>query len=208
MAIDHWPTVNSHFHCLGWHCSCRHAELIPFLSSEVSLFLLQDCVMVGLHTCGDLASSTLRLFTAKPEIKAVCSVGCCYHLLSEECEFQKGMRVLFLKQFIQCTFVSHGFGFDYPQILGSWGWPNMDPREMRGAVIHHPFLPPKPEVSFEGVMILETFLRQWEHSFCHLHRCPWPVAFITQGTCCQYDLGQGRGTLINVFCSVNLVIES
>lgn len=40
--------------------------------------------MVGLHTCGDLAPSTLRMFTAKPELAAVCSVGCCYHLLSEE----------------------------------------------------------------------------------------------------------------------------
>lgn len=42
--------------------------------------------MVGLHTCGDLAPSTLRMFVAKPELAAVCSVGCCYHLLSEEFE--------------------------------------------------------------------------------------------------------------------------
>ncbi|XP_029452957.1 methyltransferase-like protein 25 isoform X7 [Rhinatrema bivittatum] len=46
----------------------------------------QDSVLVGLHTCGDLAPTTLRLFAAKPEIKAMCSVGCCYHLLSEEFE--------------------------------------------------------------------------------------------------------------------------
>ncbi|KFQ19609.1 Methyltransferase-like 25, partial [Merops nubicus] len=49
---------------------------------------LEDCMMVGLHTCGDLAANTLRIFTAKPEIKAVCSVGCCYHLLSEQFENQ------------------------------------------------------------------------------------------------------------------------
>ncbi|XP_029452952.1 methyltransferase-like protein 25 isoform X2 [Rhinatrema bivittatum] len=47
---------------------------------------LEDSVLVGLHTCGDLAPTTLRLFAAKPEIKAMCSVGCCYHLLSEEFE--------------------------------------------------------------------------------------------------------------------------
>lgn len=47
-------------------------------------FLLQDAMLVGLHTCGDLAPSSLHMFTAKPELKAVCSVGCCYHLLSEE----------------------------------------------------------------------------------------------------------------------------
>ncbi|XP_007901972.2 methyltransferase-like protein 25 isoform X1 [Callorhinchus milii] len=47
---------------------------------------IEDSMMVGLHTCGDLASNTLRIFIAKPELKAVCSVGCCYHLLSEEYE--------------------------------------------------------------------------------------------------------------------------
>ncbi|NXU65618.1 MET25 protein, partial [Horornis vulcanius] len=51
---------------------------------------LEDCMMVGLHTCGDLAANTLRIFAAKPEIKAVCSVGCCYHLLSEQFENQEG----------------------------------------------------------------------------------------------------------------------
>ncbi|KAK1790403.1 hypothetical protein P4O66_014310, partial [Electrophorus voltai] len=45
---------------------------------------LEEAVMVGLHTCGDLASSSLRMFGAKQELRAVCSVGCCYHLLSEQ----------------------------------------------------------------------------------------------------------------------------
>uniref|UniRef100_A0A8C6W884 Methyltransferase like 25 n=1 Tax=Nannospalax galili TaxID=1026970 RepID=A0A8C6W884_NANGA len=49
---------------------------------------LEDCLMVGLHTCGDLAANTLRIFTSKSEVKGVCSVGCCYHLLSEEFEGQ------------------------------------------------------------------------------------------------------------------------
>ncbi|XP_053320937.1 probable methyltransferase-like protein 25 [Spea bombifrons] len=44
----------------------------------------KEAIMVGLHTCGDLAPNTLRIYTTKPEIKAVCSVGCCYHLMSEE----------------------------------------------------------------------------------------------------------------------------
>ncbi|XP_072311169.1 probable methyltransferase-like protein 25 [Eucyclogobius newberryi] len=45
---------------------------------------LKAAVLVGLHTCGDLAPSSLRMFVAKTELTAVCSVGCCYHLLSEE----------------------------------------------------------------------------------------------------------------------------
>ncbi|XP_007517260.1 probable methyltransferase-like protein 25 isoform X2 [Erinaceus europaeus] len=50
---------------------------------------LEDCLVVGLHTCGDLAPNTLRIFTSKSEVRSVCSVGCCYHLLSEEFESPK-----------------------------------------------------------------------------------------------------------------------
>ncbi|XP_054844444.1 probable methyltransferase-like protein 25 [Eublepharis macularius] len=71
-----------------------YSPLTSYITAETELSDivtdLEDCVMVGLHTCGDLAPSTLRIFTSKPEIKAVCSVGCCYHLLSEEHETQKG----------------------------------------------------------------------------------------------------------------------
>ncbi|XP_068611340.1 probable methyltransferase-like protein 25 [Brachionichthys hirsutus] len=62
--------------------------LTSFVTAETELRELidelQDAVMAGLHTCGDLAPSTLRMFVAEPELAAVCSVGCCYHLLSEE----------------------------------------------------------------------------------------------------------------------------
>ncbi|XP_007431353.1 methyltransferase-like protein 25 isoform X3 [Python bivittatus] len=69
----------------------------------------QDCVIVGLHTCGDLAPSTLRLFNAVPEIKAVCSVGCCYHLLSEEHEMhEEGTRGI--------------WGFPLSRYLKEEGW--------------------------------------------------------------------------------------
>ncbi|XP_037741645.1 methyltransferase-like protein 25 isoform X2 [Chelonia mydas] len=65
----------------------KMSELIDSIANFCGI--KQDCIMVGLHTCGDLAPNTLRIFTAKPEIKAVCSVGCCYHLLTEEFENQK-----------------------------------------------------------------------------------------------------------------------
>ncbi|XP_074914198.1 putative methyltransferase-like protein 25 isoform X2 [Buteo buteo] len=70
---------------------------------------LEDCMMVGLHTCGDLAANTLRIFTAKPEIKAVCSVGCCYHLLSEQFENQE-----------ECP--EEVWGFPMCQYLKDEGW--------------------------------------------------------------------------------------
>ncbi|NXI56982.1 MET25 protein, partial [Chloroceryle aenea] len=70
---------------------------------------LEDCMIVGLHTCGDLAPNTLRIFTAKPEIKAVCSVGCCYHLLSEQFENQE-----------ECP--EEVWGFPMCQYLKDKGW--------------------------------------------------------------------------------------
>lgn len=40
--------------------------------------------LCGLHTCGNLAPSCLRIFTENQQIVAVCNIGCCYHLLSEQ----------------------------------------------------------------------------------------------------------------------------
>ncbi|KAF1372324.1 hypothetical protein PFLUV_G00264090 [Perca fluviatilis] len=68
--------------------SVMFSPLTSYVTAETELRELinelEDAVMVGLHTCGDLAPSTLRMFVAKPELASVCSVGCCYHLLSEE----------------------------------------------------------------------------------------------------------------------------
>ena len=38
----------------------------------------------GLHTCGNLAPASLRIFLANPTMKLCYNVGCCYHLLDEE----------------------------------------------------------------------------------------------------------------------------
>lgn len=38
----------------------------------------------GLHTCGNLASSCLRIFNENSQIYNLCNIGCCYHLLCEE----------------------------------------------------------------------------------------------------------------------------
>ncbi|XP_054609656.1 methyltransferase-like protein 25 [Dunckerocampus dactyliophorus] len=71
---------------------------------------LEDAILVGLHTCGDLAPSTLRMFAAKAELLAVCSVGCCYHQLSEE--FQPDAR--------ECW--GSAFGFPLSQHLRRLSW--------------------------------------------------------------------------------------
>ncbi|KAL6085020.1 hypothetical protein STEG23_021089, partial [Scotinomys teguina] len=70
-----------------------YSPLTSFITADSELHDivkdLEDCLMVGLHTCGDLAPNTLRIFASKSEVKGVCSVGCCYHLLSEEFENQR-----------------------------------------------------------------------------------------------------------------------
>ena len=43
-----------------------------------------NIMLTGLHTCGDLASTMLKLFVFNSDVKCLCSVGCCYHLLTEE----------------------------------------------------------------------------------------------------------------------------
>ena len=38
---------------------------------------------LGLHTCGNLASTSAKLFVHSPLSSFFCNVGCCYHLLDE-----------------------------------------------------------------------------------------------------------------------------
>lgn len=50
--------------------------------------------VVGLHTCGDLASTSLRVFAQVPSARLVCVVGCCYHHITEIHE--KGKVIIFM----------------------------------------------------------------------------------------------------------------
>lgn len=45
-------------------------------------------LLCGLHTCGDLSSMMLRLFTSSSDISCLVSVGCCYHFLTEKAEHE------------------------------------------------------------------------------------------------------------------------
>lgn len=41
-------------------------------------------IVCGLHACGDLTPSALRLYVRCPQSKVLCLIGCCYHLIEEE----------------------------------------------------------------------------------------------------------------------------
>lgn len=38
--------------------------------------------LVGLHTCGDLAASCLKIYASNDDVTSMCNVGCCYHLIT------------------------------------------------------------------------------------------------------------------------------
>lgn len=40
--------------------------------------------LTGLHTCGDLGPSCLRIFNSSEHIQSVCNIGCCYNMLNEK----------------------------------------------------------------------------------------------------------------------------
>ncbi|KAI9333637.1 methyltransferase domain-containing protein [Pilaira anomala] len=45
-------------------------------------------LLCGLHTCGDLSTMMMKLFTSSPEMSCLVNVGCCYHFLSEKAEHE------------------------------------------------------------------------------------------------------------------------
>lgn len=55
--------------------------LRPYLDSESERILL-----IGLHTCGDLATTMIKLFL-KTSAVSLASVACCYHKLSEDPQY-------------------------------------------------------------------------------------------------------------------------
>lgn len=60
-------------------------DLGPFIQESSQHFGVpfQQVGLVGLHTCGNLASTSLQLFVNSPQTNFLCNVGCCYHLLDE-----------------------------------------------------------------------------------------------------------------------------
>lgn len=44
---------------------------------------VRGITLTGLHTCGNLAPTCLKLFINDPSVNSLINIGCCYHLLSE-----------------------------------------------------------------------------------------------------------------------------
>jgi len=85
---------------------CLYQPITQYITSSTNLRTLFDCnfdvtskdnqnadntnrssvncgvLLSGLHTCGNLASSMLRIFSTNPDTQVLCTVGCCYNLLT------------------------------------------------------------------------------------------------------------------------------
>lgn len=67
---------------------------------EINILNSNLC-LTGLHTCGNLAATCLKLFHSEKSCKLLCNIGCCYHLLKEqysEIEFFGNKQILDLNQ--------------------------------------------------------------------------------------------------------------
>ena len=42
-----------------------------------------SAILVGLHACGDLSCSTLKLFASDASVLGICLVSCCYHKMKD-----------------------------------------------------------------------------------------------------------------------------
>ena len=61
--------------------------LLKSFSNESSLSKTEGFGLVGLHPCGDLATTLLRIYSLHKEAKFICIVGCCYMKLTLRLEF-------------------------------------------------------------------------------------------------------------------------
>lgn len=60
--------------------------------------LKSNLILTGLHTCGSLAHSLMKVFLQNDDFKVICVVPCCYHLanesLSKRINFSRNARML------------------------------------------------------------------------------------------------------------------
>lgn len=56
---------------------------IKSLVQNVFLDEVNDIGLVGLHTCGNLTPTSLKMYAFNDALKSLCNVGCCYHLMNE-----------------------------------------------------------------------------------------------------------------------------
>lgn len=92
-----------------------YKQTVAYVTSEMDLSELimqnfkEKCsglALTGLHTCGNLGPTSVKMFVRNDIVKVIVNVGCCYHLINEE-------------------FYTHSFwnGIESSSIDGEYGFP-------------------------------------------------------------------------------------
>lgn len=66
------------------HFITPETDFIELFASHFSTIKPLGFCLSGLHTCGNLAASCMEIFQNNLDIRSICNVGCCYHLLDEQ----------------------------------------------------------------------------------------------------------------------------
>lgn len=85
----------------------------------------EPCLLVGLHTCGDLAAASVRIAAEVEAVRGLVNVSCCYHLLSENLpqvsssftSYQTRVGVSRTGEGLERTFVAEKGGFPLSNFL-------------------------------------------------------------------------------------------
>lgn len=66
------------------HFITPETNFIDLFANHFPIIQPPGFCLSGLHTCGNLAASCIEIFENNHDIRNLCNVGCCYHLLDEE----------------------------------------------------------------------------------------------------------------------------
>lgn len=85
-GIEPKPAVINENYKNATHFITPQTDFIELFSEnfDIATEEVPGLCLSGLHTCGNLAPSCLRIYTENKQIVAVCNIGCCYHLLNEQ----------------------------------------------------------------------------------------------------------------------------
>lgn len=85
-SADREPTVSNENYKNVTHFITPQTDFIELFRKQFnsSAAEVPGLCLSGLHTCGNLAPSCLRIFSENKQIIGVCNIGCCYHLLNEQ----------------------------------------------------------------------------------------------------------------------------
>lgn len=79
MTTDNYKTL-THFIT----CQTNFLDLFREHFDIPSTATFPGICLAGLHTCGDLGPSCLRIYNSSEHIVSVCNIGCCYNMLNEK----------------------------------------------------------------------------------------------------------------------------